>query len=72
MDTELIDPVGIEIEYMDLAKRYHTLNVKEMDRLLELRELIPDKIRHQILTDITASFPEVYRLRAKFKGSDED
>ncbi|QDH47942.1 hypothetical protein PQB78_gp29 [Arthrobacter phage Xenomorph] len=64
---------ALELEYKDLSERYHTLSAKEMDRLLDLRLDIPDRTRHEILTQIGASFPEVYRLRAKFKGvEDED
>ncbi|QDM57514.1 hypothetical protein SEA_JEGGS_31 [Arthrobacter phage JEGGS] len=63
----------LEEEYKDLSERYHTLNKQEMNRLLDIRLDIPDRTRHEILTQIGASFPEVYRLRAKFKGvEDED
>ncbi|QFP95000.1 hypothetical protein SEA_NAPOLEONB_32 [Arthrobacter phage NapoleonB] len=58
----------LEDEYRDLSERYHTLNKQEMNRLLDIRLDIPDRKRHEILTEIGASFPEVYRLRAKFKG----
>ncbi|ASR80285.1 hypothetical protein PQB79_gp031 [Arthrobacter phage Heisenberger] len=62
----------LEEEYKDLSERYHTLNKQEMNRLLDIRLDIPDRTRHEILTQIGASFPEVYRLRAKFKGVEDE
>ncbi|ALY08718.1 hypothetical protein SEA_GOCRAZY_30 [Arthrobacter phage GoCrazy] len=62
----------LEEEYKDLSERYHTLNKQEMNRLLDIRLDIPDRKRHEILTEIGASFPEVYRLRAKFKGVEDE
>lgn len=61
----------LKAEYNDLSQRYHSLNDKEMERLLDLRDLLSDRERHDILSNLNVSFPEVYRLRAKFKGSDE-